>query len=231
MDLRSLAALEFSSNSIIHPSMPRPLQKFYRGKPMALGIIQILIGILEIALGLAAVLAKDPINYFFHFTTPYWMGSLYIISGSLSVSAAKDPRIPLVKCMLGMNILSAVGAGVGIVMFSFLVSRTTYYTRMGAATPYNGAYPPVMTVVFLDVAIKKSLKWRLCFSSRLMHYVAAILLAFTILEFLIAVTSAGFGCSSMCRNAYNEMTVVVFQKTAEAASPAVPVPAKEDEAS
>ncbi|XP_015274548.1 PREDICTED: membrane-spanning 4-domains subfamily A member 12-like isoform X2 [Gekko japonicus] len=143
MDLNNPATLESISNSIIRPSVPRPLKNLYRGEPMALGITQISIGILEIAFGVVIVMAEETNNNHHgevHILTPYWTGILYIISGSLSVVVAKKPKIPLVKGMLGMNVVSAVAAGVTIVILSISVAEIRYYARCSGY--YNREMPP-----------------------------------------------------------------------------------------
>uniref|UniRef100_A0ACB8FSA1 Uncharacterized protein n=1 Tax=Sphaerodactylus townsendi TaxID=933632 RepID=A0ACB8FSA1_9SAUR len=61
-------------------------------------------------------------------------------------------------------------------------------------------------------------------SYNLTSAISAILLAVTVLEFLITITTACFGCASLCRNDYSEMTVVVFQKTEEGITPASALP-------
>ncbi|XP_053122709.1 membrane-spanning 4-domains subfamily A member 4D-like isoform X2 [Hemicordylus capensis] len=82
--------------------LPRPLKKFYQGEPLALGITQILIGIIGMALGVVGNMTDN----FYRLTyqsvmTAYWAGFLYIISGSLSVAAARNPK-PSMKTLVGM---------------------------------------------------------------------------------------------------------------------------------
>ncbi|TFJ96852.1 30S ribosomal protein S11 [Platysternon megacephalum] len=98
---------------------PRPLRKFYQGEPLALGITQILTGIVQVAFGIILILANDYQLIAIHVGTPIWTGILYILSGLICVEAAKNPKISLVKAMLAMNTLSAVVAGVGIILYLF----------------------------------------------------------------------------------------------------------------
>ncbi|XP_066495013.1 membrane-spanning 4-domains subfamily A member 15-like [Tiliqua scincoides] len=93
--------------------LPQSVKKFYKGEPLALGVTQILLGVLTIMFG---VVLNVGYYYGYHFPyvilmTPHWTGALYIISGSLSVAAARNPKPPLVKGMLGMNVVSTVAAG------------------------------------------------------------------------------------------------------------------------
>nr|XP_056703267.1 membrane-spanning 4-domains subfamily A member 4A-like [Euleptes europaea] len=220
MDLSSPATLDSISKSIIRPSAPRELKKLYKGEPMALGITQILIGILEFAFGLVRVMAAYSNLYYHyasHFETPYWTGILYIISGSLSVAVAKNPKIPLVKGMLAMNVVSSVAAGIGIIFLSSSVADSIYYYHM-CNSYHTSSIPPDICHEYIDIP------------GHQIHAISAVLLAFTVLEFLIAITTAAFGCGSLCRNSFSETTIVIFQNADQGAPPAVLTPVKEDEA-
>ncbi|XP_060114563.1 membrane-spanning 4-domains subfamily A member 4A-like isoform X1 [Heteronotia binoei] len=211
MDPRNLGVLESFSSAKLPPSTSRPLKIFYRGEPMALGITQILTGILEIAFGL--VLDMPAHNFFdIVIQTPLWSGILYIISGSLSVAAAKKPKMALVKGALGMNVVSAVAAGLVIIISSFSMSFS---------------YPPYCHH-YDDYESYKNETIQGCSDSLisydLMYNTVAILLFFTVLNFLLAIVTAAFGCASVCRNAYSETTVVIFQGVAETSAPPVTAP-------
>ncbi|XP_015274549.1 PREDICTED: membrane-spanning 4-domains subfamily A member 4A-like [Gekko japonicus] len=211
MDLRNPGMLESFSSVKVAPSMSRPLKKFYRGEPMALGITQIFTGILEIAFGLVIDVANEHYFYDIHFKTPFWTGILYIISGSLSVAAAKNPKIPLVKGALGMNIVSAVAAGIGMVVSSI---------SMGIQSPPRRGN-------FCGYHYNDTEKIQACHEfhtvpSATMYYTVAILLMLTVLEFVIAIVTAAFGCATVCRNTYSETTIVIFQNTEEASAPPLP---------
>ncbi|XP_060113629.1 membrane-spanning 4-domains subfamily A member 15-like [Heteronotia binoei] len=100
------------------PSTTNPLKTFYKGEPLALGITQILIGVQVLAFGIMNNFLEG--SYRPPYTLlkiPCWTGALFIISGSLAVAAAKKPRISLVKGMLGVNVVTAVAAGIGLLFF------------------------------------------------------------------------------------------------------------------
>nr|XP_056703266.1 membrane-spanning 4-domains subfamily A member 4A-like [Euleptes europaea] len=218
MDLRDPGTQESISKSIIRPSVPRPVKKLYKGEPMALGITQILIGILEFVFGL--VIAVAEYNAFYtrqeHLKTPYWTGILYIISGSLSVAVARNPKIPLVKGMLTMNVVSTVAAGIGIFFLSISVAISRH--REKCDLDYTMDIPPEICHEIITIPYTQ------------MHHMSAVLLAFTILEFFITITTAAFGCANLCRNSFSETTAVFFQLTGQEAPSAVLTPVKEDEA-
>ncbi|KAJ6650236.1 hypothetical protein lerEdw1_013483 [Lerista edwardsae] len=105
MDLEYSGAVPSARIVTQHPQLfassgkETPLMKFYKGEPLALGITQLSIGILGIAFGVVLDLANYYTSGYIVAKTPYWTG------------------IP-VKGMLGMNILSAIAAGFGIVILS-----------------------------------------------------------------------------------------------------------------
>ncbi|KAL8220183.1 UNVERIFIED_CONTAM: hypothetical protein K2H54_040205 [Gekko kuhli] len=196
MDLRNLGMLESFSSGKAAPSMSRPLKTFYRGEPMALGITQIFTGILEIAFGLVIDLVGDHYFYDIHFKTPFWTGILYIISGSLSVAAAKNPKIPLVKGALGMNVVSTVAAGVGMVFSSL---------SMTFQMPPSSSH-------FCGYEHNDTEKIQACHEFHTVPYATmyntvAILLMLAVLEFVIAIVTAAFGCATICRNTYSETVI------------------------
>uniref|UniRef100_A0ACB8FS19 Uncharacterized protein n=2 Tax=Sphaerodactylus townsendi TaxID=933632 RepID=A0ACB8FS19_9SAUR len=176
---------------------------------MALGITQILIGILEISFGLMLVIVESSPTFRDvegHILIPYWMAILYIISGSLSVASAKDPKVPLVKGMLGMNVVSSMGAGTAIVLLCISLSHPRFY--YGCHSYNHRDVPPDICQEYVTVP------------QNLMYAISAFLLAITVLEFLISITSAAFGCATVCKISYSETTVVIFQQTDEGIIPA-----------
>ncbi|XP_067318353.1 uncharacterized protein [Anolis sagrei] len=94
------------------------LQKLLKVETKTLGAIQVIIGIMHIGFGAV------PIHLFSSTYQPLsaaggyhiWGGLLFIVSGSLSVAVEKRLNPCLVKCNVGMNIVSAIVALVGIVL-------------------------------------------------------------------------------------------------------------------
>ncbi|XP_053122714.1 membrane-spanning 4-domains subfamily A member 4A-like [Hemicordylus capensis] len=177
-----------------------PPPKFYQGEPLALGITQILIGIIGMTF---AVMGNVTFAYyvFVHLKvmTPYWTGVLYIISGSLSVAAARNPKPSLVKGMLGMNVVSAVAAGIAIVLTSLSLCHPmyNYWSRCSRYSSSSDVDP-------------------VCYENEILPYkklvgMMAVLLAFNILEFCISISNAAFGCKNNCLETPTQMVVVVYQ--------------------
>ncbi|XP_053254319.1 membrane-spanning 4-domains subfamily A member 4A-like [Podarcis raffonei] len=183
------------------PSLQRPLKKFYAGEPLALGITQILIGITGMAFGLVMNVASNDFLLYAVIMTPYWTGIPYLISGSLSVAAASNPKKPLVKSMLGLNVVSAIAAGLGIIILSSslaisgLGSHARYWCRN------------------LDTKLAHRCYETKVIPENILSGMMAVHLAFTILEFCISISTAAFGCKTVCLKTHTETVVVVYQNT------------------
>ncbi|XP_058870635.1 membrane-spanning 4-domains subfamily A member 4A-like [Acipenser ruthenus] len=167
--------------------LPGPLQTFLRGQPKALGVVQIIIGIVSLLFGpvlMNADTAEGIIGL------PFWTGVWYIISGSLAVAADNTHRRGLVKACLGMNVVSSVFAGVGSILYSISVSIVPFhmdYLNRSAEYEYLRRYSLTIHVGIL-----------------------AVLLVLNILEMCIAIATSAFGCKSEC--SYIAMPEVAFQQ-------------------
>ncbi|XP_069917787.1 membrane-spanning 4-domains subfamily A member 8 [Oryctolagus cuniculus] len=163
-------------------STHRPLKE---GK--ALGAVQILIGLVH--LGLGAVMATLRSEYYipisFYGGFPFWGGSWFIISGSLSVAAENQPKSScLLNGSVGVNIFSAICSAVGIVLFITDISIISTYKLPNYYVPFEtwGMNP--------EMAI------------------SGMLLIFCTLEFCIACTSSHFGCQLTCYQ-HNNVGLVI----------------------
>ncbi|XP_032083379.1 membrane-spanning 4-domains subfamily A member 4A-like isoform X2 [Thamnophis elegans] len=171
-----------------------PVKKFYQGEPVALGITQIFIGFIGIVFGILANLIDTGSSDFLLIKIPYWGGILHIISGSLTVAAARNPKIPLVKGMLAMNVISAITAGLGIVFLSFSVSSLLPFD-IGDTCNYH----------------RYDTKEKCDETQNIGKGILVFLIVVNILEFCISISVASFGCKMLCRDPFTETIVVVYQ--------------------
>ncbi|XP_044281841.1 membrane-spanning 4-domains subfamily A member 8-like isoform X2 [Varanus komodoensis] len=158
---------------------PTALEKFLQAETKTLGAIQILIGLMHIGFGavsLAATRNSDFIPLAAIGGYPFWGGVFFIVSGSLSVAAEKNPVFGLVRCCVGFNITSALIAAAGIMLY--IVEVLEHHGR---------------SVMTLDQS-------NLSLQANLLIGISVLLLLFNVLEFCITVSSAHFGCQAFCCN-------------------------------
>ncbi|XP_051778549.1 membrane-spanning 4-domains subfamily A member 12-like [Erpetoichthys calabaricus] len=86
------------------------------GEPKALGVLQILIGMLNIFLG---IILFTSLSFLKYTGIPIWGGIFYIISGSLSVASDRYHHRSLINGNLAMNIISSISSGIGIFLCGF----------------------------------------------------------------------------------------------------------------
>ncbi|KAG8125470.1 putative Membrane-spanning 4-domains subfamily A member 12-like protein [Naja naja] len=148
-------------------------ERFFNAEIKVLGAVQIMIGLIHFGLGAVAMCLAFggyfAISVFGGYS--FWGGILFISSGSLCISAAKNQNRSLVKCCVGMNITSAIITLFGILLY--ILELTT-----GDTFPLN---------YNSENWIKKV---GICLSS--------VLFLFRVLEFSIAVSLAHFGCQAAC---------------------------------
>uniref|UniRef100_A0A8C6Y050 Membrane-spanning 4-domains subfamily A member 4A n=1 Tax=Naja naja TaxID=35670 RepID=A0A8C6Y050_NAJNA len=202
-----------SLSSTTQTDLPVPLKKFYQGEPLALGITQIFIGIMGIIFGIVLNVIEDHLFVYTEIMMPYWSGILYIISGSLAVAAARNPKIPLVQGALAMNVISAVTAGIciiflglGITFFRYQFEYLCY--RFGNESEDSSCHDNTVHII---------------------EGILAVLIVFTILEFCITISLASFGCKMLCRNTFTETVVVIYQNETPAKAEHPPIDLKQPE--
>ncbi|KAJ6650241.1 hypothetical protein lerEdw1_013476 [Lerista edwardsae] len=171
--------------------LPEPVKKFYRGEPLALGITQMLIGIVGVMFSVVLHMTYADVFYFPYFAlmTPYWTGLPFIVSGFLSVAAARRPHPSVVKSILGMNVVSAVSAGIAVVFLSLSLARGPWDLRHQCS--YSGS-------VDLECYLDRLVPFKIAQGTM------AVFLVFAVLEFCISLSSAAFGCMTLCRDTFTE---------------------------
>ncbi|KAK1149791.1 membrane-spanning 4-domains subfamily A member 8-like [Acipenser oxyrinchus oxyrinchus] len=176
------------SSALCQPS--GRLKRFLKGEPRPLGTVQIIMGVINILFG--AVLSRTLWSIAGILGAPFWTGLFYVISGSLSVAADKNPKISLVKGSLAMNILSSIVAGVGIIIYLVDLAVCSRYNSYAYHSYDSDTVSPVLL-------------------NRTAEGLKSVLLVFTTLEFCVAVSLSAFGCKSVCHGSQDQTSVVVIQ--------------------
>ncbi|KAI4875859.1 hypothetical protein NFI96_034112 [Prochilodus magdalenae] len=148
-----------------------PLQKFLKGEPKALGTVQIMIGLLTFMFGIVISIHSDPIITTYS-GIAFWGSLMYIVTGSLAVGASNNLHHCVVKGTLVMNVLSTITAATAIILLSIdcVIRPCNYY--------YDGMVrcerPQSIGII-------------------------AVLLVFSILQFVVSISVSAFACKATCR--------------------------------
>ncbi|KAI5278036.1 Membrane-Spanning 4-Domains Subfamily A Member 12 [Manis pentadactyla] len=111
-----------------NPATGIPITKL-KEEAKILGAIQIVIGVMHIGfgiiLGLMNIVYRGVLGFgslTFISGYPFWGGVSFIIAGALSISAAKQSISSLIKSSLGLNIVGAIFAFIGVILLLVDVS-------------------------------------------------------------------------------------------------------------
>ncbi|XP_067850653.1 membrane-spanning 4-domains subfamily A member 15-like [Heptranchias perlo] len=170
------------------------VQEMLKGKLKALGITEIVTGIIAVLIGTIQISSK-PIRFSgFSITvgTPWWTGVLFIIAGSLAVAVEKTPTQCLISGCLSMNIISTIFCLPAIIMYSVNFTIVPYCYDCGQYKTLQ-----IGTVVCL-----------------------AILLVLSLLNAAISIAISCFNCKAVtCCNTTPVPVIVVYNNPSAQPNP------------
>lgn len=108
-----------SKESKDKPSKPSMSSTFLRGEPLALGTVQVFVGLVMAALGTIS-LVSDVLRG----EVPLGLGISFIICGSVTLAGNKGISPGLIKSALALNIIGSVLALAGVCYFAYVLAIT-----------------------------------------------------------------------------------------------------------
>uniref|UniRef100_A0A8C6RS19 Membrane-spanning 4-domains, subfamily A, member 3 n=2 Tax=Nannospalax galili TaxID=1026970 RepID=A0A8C6RS19_NANGA len=153
--------------------------EFQKGVLQTLGAVQILSGVLILALGVFLACLQYLVHLFRHFFFftfytgyPLWGAVFFIGSGSLTVAAGRNPTRMLMQNSFGMNIASATIAFVGTAFLSVHLALNNQASKgchssqspdlciyMGSSSSGLVSLMLILTLLELGISICISIMW------------------------------------------------------------------------
>ncbi|XP_036425517.1 membrane-spanning 4-domains subfamily A member 4A-like isoform X1 [Colossoma macropomum] len=168
-----------------------PVKKLLHGEPKALGTVQIMIGIMTIFFGIIKTIPPHP-SLGVISGVVYWGSCLYITSGSLSVAAGNKANICVVRSSLVMNIISAVAAGVAVILLSLDIAIQQTSDRYYRCS--YGYHSSSFRSSYEQSKMCDAVTWVWVQSGG----ISGVLLIFSLLEFIITICTSAFACKATC---------------------------------
>ncbi|XP_072427936.1 membrane-spanning 4-domains subfamily A member 4D-like [Chiloscyllium punctatum] len=123
--------------SAAHAENTSRVQQMLKGKLKALGITEIITGLIVIIIGIVKISMRSRrlwLSLFsLRFGTPWWTGALFIVAGSLAVVVEKMPTDCMIRGCLAMNIVSAISCLPAIVIYALNLTIFTIFNSEDTA--------------------------------------------------------------------------------------------------
>nr|XP_024656070.1 membrane-spanning 4-domains subfamily A member 15 [Maylandia zebra] len=169
--------------------------KFSQGRPEALGTVQIMVGLLLLLFGIIVLPHSDLEIY----SGVFLWGSLsFVLAGSVTVSAGKSLNCCLVRGALGANIIAAVTSAAAIIIYILEAFWPHYAYHYYGSSYLNTSTPD----------------WSFTHNYEMVQ--RAVLAVFCLLEFIVSICIAAFGCYALCPS--TDQPIIFINKSLEAAS-------------
>ncbi|XP_062848484.1 membrane-spanning 4-domains subfamily A member 4D [Trichomycterus rosablanca] len=184
------------------PEVPYMTRMFLKGEPVALGTVQIFVGIVMMVLGAITLLTKTLDG-----EVPLGLGLAFAFCGSVTLGAHKGTCPPLIKGTMALNIIVILLGLSGVGYFSYVFTvRPDLGECAKDLNDYRSYY------YYSDCS---SISWRL---QNLIIGLKVVLLVLSVLEVCVCTTLVVFSCKANCRASVPKPVVVMVQGAEQADS-------------
>ncbi|XP_029770746.1 membrane-spanning 4-domains subfamily A member 4A-like isoform X2 [Suricata suricatta] len=154
---------------VLPPQRQKSLLLFLKGQPQVLGVAQMLIGLITLCLGVTiSPICSNDYYHRFCLTTNIgyhlWGSFSFFISGALSIAAGRKVTKGLIQGSLGMNIVSATvaGIGVGVIFFEEMIMHDGFLWNPSFSTAFTGMLTGMLLLSLVEGCIALSLSIFVC---------------------------------------------------------------------
>lgn len=159
-------------------------QAFIKAHPLAVGTVQIMIGLMVLLFGIVMAIGANSLGVYSGIFA--WGALFYITSGSLTVAAGKSLSRCLVNTSLAFNVVASVTSLTAVILYSLDAAGIMFYCWDDSDWPY----------------------WCYHYAER-MQGISGVLAVFHLLEFVVSITVSAFACKATC-NCDNQQPQQVY---------------------
>ncbi|KAL0984822.1 hypothetical protein UPYG_G00147550 [Umbra pygmaea] len=183
-------------------AVSQALRKLQTSSQLALGIIQIMVGILHISLGaiVVSVAGSGPLLWD---GLPYWFGAVFIVGGIMCILVEKFPS----PCLVGINVLlnlSGVALAItAIVMYAIYLTVDNFYWICNEDYWNNGYYWNRGTIPPIEPRLNEAMsKYRSAkmMAQMLLNGFVIVLIVLAVLQLCVTISSAVLGLKHLVKS-------------------------------
>ncbi|XP_063343491.1 membrane-spanning 4-domains subfamily A member 8-like [Pelmatolapia mariae] len=181
------------------------LRSLNRTSQTVLGTLQIMIGLLNIGLGLILLITSTNSWWFVDYTGfPYWLGALFIVFGIMCIVSEKYPSPCLVILTVTLNVAGVAFAITAIVLYSNHLANIYLWWGSRCDNDYNPYWYRMRTTTAVTPSPEEMIIKERCLEGQavvmmLLRSISVVLIVLSVLELCITISSSILGIKSLRR--------------------------------